>query len=76
MALSPGMLWTGFLALWASLISAFNPSQDSELTFLLPAGSSECFYQTSEKNGTLEVEYQVPAFIKYMHTDTSALGRV
>ncbi|XP_026769598.1 transmembrane emp24 domain-containing protein 1b [Pangasianodon hypophthalmus] len=55
------ILWTVFLALWASLISAFNPSQDSELTFLLPAGSSECFFQSTEKNGTLEVEYQVIA---------------
>ncbi|MCJ8748231.1 hypothetical protein PDJAM_G00162720 [Pangasius djambal] len=55
------LLWTVLLALWASLISAFNPSQDSELTFLLPAGSSECFYQSTQKNGTLEVEYQVIA---------------
>ncbi|KAF4075508.1 hypothetical protein AMELA_G00235220 [Ameiurus melas] len=61
MALTLRVLWTVFLALWASLISAFNPSQDSELTFLLPAGSSECFFQTTQKNGTLEVEYQVIA---------------
>ncbi|KAG7316154.1 hypothetical protein KOW79_021020 [Hemibagrus wyckioides] len=55
------MLCTVLMALWASLISAFNPSQDSELTFLLPAGASECFFQTAQKNGTLEVEYQVIA---------------
>ncbi|KAI5623639.1 interleukin 1 receptor-like 1 ligand isoform X1 [Silurus asotus] len=52
---------TVLFALWASVMSAFNPSEDSELTFLLPAGASECFFQTTQKNGTLEVEYQVIA---------------
>ncbi|KAM4677687.1 transmembrane emp24 domain-containing protein 1 [Discoglossus pictus] len=33
--------------------------QDSELTFLLPAGRQECFYQTALYNGSMEVEYQV-----------------
>ncbi|XP_060716023.1 transmembrane emp24 domain-containing protein 1b [Tachysurus vachellii] len=56
-----GILWTVLLLLWSSLTSAFNPNQDSELTFLLPAGASECFFQTAQKNGTLEVEYQVIA---------------
>lgn len=55
------MLWTVFLPLWAAVTSTFNPSQDSELTFLLPAGASECFFQNTQKNGSLEVEYQVPA---------------
>lgn len=40
---------------------SFGPSQDSEFTFLLPAGTSECFFQTAMKNGTMEVEYQVIA---------------
>ncbi|CAK6968371.1 transmembrane emp24 domain-containing protein 1b [Scomber scombrus] len=35
--------------------------QDSEFTFLLQAGRSECFFQTAAKNGTMEVEYQVIA---------------
>lgn len=42
-------------------VSCFGPNQDSEFTFLLPAGRSECFFQTAIKNGTMEVEYQVTA---------------
>ncbi|XP_008403581.1 transmembrane emp24 domain-containing protein 1b [Poecilia reticulata] len=42
-------------------VQCFGQSQDSEFTFLLPAGRSECFYQTAIKNGTMEVEYQVIA---------------
>ncbi|KAK2815870.1 hypothetical protein Q5P01_026337 [Channa striata] len=44
----------------ASVLS-FRPNQDAEFTFLLPAGRSECFFQTAVKNGTMEVEYQVIA---------------
>ncbi|XP_046872841.1 transmembrane emp24 domain-containing protein 1b isoform X2 [Hypomesus transpacificus] len=40
-------------------VRAFGQSQ--EFTFLLPAGRSECFYQTATKGGTMEVEYQVIA---------------
>ncbi|XP_038841775.1 transmembrane emp24 domain-containing protein 1-like isoform X1 [Salvelinus namaycush] len=36
-------------------------SQDTEFMFQLPAGRTECFYQTATKNGSLEVEYQVIA---------------
>lgn len=42
-------------------VSCFGQSLDSEFTFLLPAGRSECFFQTALKNGTMEVEYQVIA---------------
>uniref|UniRef100_A0A3Q3Q6C4 GOLD domain-containing protein n=1 Tax=Monopterus albus TaxID=43700 RepID=A0A3Q3Q6C4_MONAL len=42
-------------------VGCFAQSKDSEFTFLLPAGSSECFFQTAVKNGTMEVEYQVIA---------------
>ncbi|XP_030270503.1 transmembrane emp24 domain-containing protein 1b [Sparus aurata] len=42
-------------------VSCFGQSLDSEFTFLLPAGRSECFFQTAAKNGTMEVEYQVIA---------------
>ncbi|XP_022611279.1 transmembrane emp24 domain-containing protein 1-like isoform X2 [Seriola dumerili] len=42
-------------------VRCFGQSQDSEFTFLLPAGRSECFFQTAVKNGTMEVEYQVIA---------------
>lgn len=47
---------------------------DSEFTFLLPAGRSECFFQTAIKNGTMEVEYQVTA--KVVSKQTLALSRV
>ncbi|AWP06007.1 putative transmembrane emp24 domain-containing protein 1-like [Scophthalmus maximus] len=42
-------------------VRCFGQSQDSEFTFLLPAGRSECFFQTAVKNATMEVEYQVIA---------------
>ncbi|XP_070787077.1 transmembrane emp24 domain-containing protein 1-like, partial [Enoplosus armatus] len=42
-------------------VSCFGQSLDSEFTFMLPAGRSECFFQTAIKNGTMEVEYQVIA---------------
>lgn len=45
----------------ASSVSCFGQNTDVELTFLLPAGRSECFFQTAIKNGTMEVEYQVIA---------------
>uniref|UniRef100_A0A1A8N939 Transmembrane emp24 protein transport domain containing 1b n=1 Tax=Nothobranchius pienaari TaxID=704102 RepID=A0A1A8N939_9TELE len=47
--------------LGVSSVCCFGQNQDSEFTFLLPAGRSECFYQTALKNGTMEVEYQVIA---------------
>ncbi|XP_062865905.1 transmembrane emp24 domain-containing protein 1b [Trichomycterus rosablanca] len=53
--------WLLFWSVCVSVGSAFNPSKDSELTFLLPAGLSGCFYQPAERNGTLEIEYQVIA---------------
>lgn len=48
-------------ALLALSAAAFSPGADSELTFLLPAGHTECFYQSAAHNGTMEVEYQVIA---------------
>lgn len=43
----------------AGLSLALGPNQDMEFTFLLPAGSTECFYQTTMRNDSMEVEYQV-----------------
>lgn len=40
---------------------ALEAYQDMEFTFLLPAGSSECFYQTTTMNNSMEVQYQVIA---------------
>ncbi|XP_008315462.1 transmembrane emp24 domain-containing protein 1b [Cynoglossus semilaevis] len=42
-------------------VCCLGQSQDSELTFMLPAGKSECFFQTTIKNLTMEIEYQVIA---------------
>ena len=56
-----GLLLTYFLAnLDFTLCSGQN--QDTEFTFLLPAGTTECFFQTTVQNGSLEVEYQVKVF--------------
>ncbi|KAG9470789.1 transmembrane emp24 domain-containing protein 1 [Eleutherodactylus coqui] len=50
----------GLLLLLLPLITAgLSQPQDSELTFLLPAGRQECFFQTALHNGSMEVEYQV-----------------
>ncbi|XP_067426598.1 transmembrane emp24 domain-containing protein 1a [Thunnus thynnus] len=54
-----------FLLAWftltVGLTLALGPNQDMEFTFLLPAGSTECFYQTTVRNDSMEVEYQVIA---------------
>ncbi|XP_040202390.1 transmembrane emp24 domain-containing protein 1 [Rana temporaria] len=50
-----GVLWL----LLPVLVAGLGQPQDSELTFLLPAGRQECFYQTALYNGSMEVEYQV-----------------
>lgn len=49
-------------ALCLASVSCLGQNLDTEFTFLLPAGRSECFFQTALKNGTMEVEYQVTAF--------------
>lgn len=48
-------------ALSVGFTLCLRQSQDAEFTFLLPPGSTECFYQTTVKNGSIEVEYQVIA---------------
>ncbi|KAM8974163.1 transmembrane emp24 domain-containing protein 1 [Pelodytes ibericus] len=48
-----------FLVLLPWAAPSFNQPQDSELTFLLPAGRQECFYQGALYNGSMEIEYQV-----------------
>ncbi|KAJ8373211.1 hypothetical protein AAFF_G00270440 [Aldrovandia affinis] len=61
-ARSCGSSWICFVASCAFLVEtlwAFGQSRDTEFTFLLPPGRIECFYQTTTKNGTMEVEYQV-----------------
>uniref|UniRef100_A0A8C4ZBI5 GOLD domain-containing protein n=1 Tax=Gadus morhua TaxID=8049 RepID=A0A8C4ZBI5_GADMO len=41
------------------LVPAPLETQDIEFTFLLQAGTTECFFQTAKNNGTMEVEFQV-----------------
>ncbi|KAM9346519.1 transmembrane emp24 domain-containing protein 1a [Symphorus nematophorus] len=47
--------------LTVGLSFGLGSNQNMEFTFLLPAGSTECFYQTAVKNDNMEVEYQVIA---------------
>lgn len=47
------------LFLTVGLTLGLGPNQHMDFTFLLPAGSAECFYQTMAMNDSLEVEYQV-----------------
>ncbi|XP_008293340.1 transmembrane emp24 domain-containing protein 1 [Stegastes partitus] len=49
------------LTLTTGLTLGLGPNQDVEFTFLLPAGGTECFYQTTVRNDSMEVEYQVIA---------------
>ncbi|XP_078541203.1 transmembrane emp24 domain-containing protein 1 [Lissotriton helveticus] len=51
--------WLSWFSLLSAAIAAFTQPQDTEFTFLLPAGRQECFYQTAGANATMEVEYQV-----------------
>lgn len=41
------------------LTSGLGPNQRLGFTFRLPAGSTECFYQTATRDDSMEVEYQV-----------------
>ncbi|KAM6233266.1 transmembrane emp24 domain-containing protein 1 [Porphyrio hochstetteri] len=53
----PGLL--PLLALLAGPAAAAAPPPDVEVTFVLPAGRRECFYQGAPGNASLEAEYQV-----------------
>lgn len=47
------------LFLTVGLTLGLGPNQHMDFTFLLPAGSTECFYQTTAMNDSMEVDYQV-----------------
>ncbi|XP_077416014.1 transmembrane emp24 domain-containing protein 1-like [Vanacampus margaritifer] len=54
--------WLAFVAFLAVNVApdlSSAASEDIEFTFLLPAGSKECFFQTLDKDNRLEFEYQV-----------------
>ncbi|XP_061905860.1 transmembrane emp24 domain-containing protein 1-like isoform X1 [Entelurus aequoreus] len=48
-----------YCSLKVSWAVSIKPNTDMEFTFVLPAGSRECFYQSTEKDSSLEFEYQV-----------------
>ncbi|KAG7505660.1 transmembrane emp24 domain-containing protein 1-like [Solea senegalensis] len=50
-----------YFILTVDLTLAFRAYPDMEFTFLLPAGRTECFYQTTMMNNSIEIEYQVIA---------------
>lgn len=50
---------TCLLACGAALSLASGSSRTVSFTFLLPAGQSECFYQTAARSDSIEVDYQV-----------------
>ncbi|XP_064171563.1 transmembrane emp24 domain-containing protein 1-like [Anguilla rostrata] len=58
---STGIYFIVCLACFVDSLWALGQNRDTEFTFLLPAGRTECFYQTTTTNGTMEVEYQVIA---------------
>lgn len=47
------------LFLTVGLTLGLGANQHMDFTFLLPAGSTECFYQTTAMNDSMEVDYQV-----------------
>uniref|UniRef100_A0A3P9HVS1 Transmembrane p24 trafficking protein 1a n=1 Tax=Oryzias latipes TaxID=8090 RepID=A0A3P9HVS1_ORYLA len=49
------------LTLTMGLILGSEAKQHMEFTFILPAGSTECFFQSTTRNDSMEVEYQVIA---------------
>ncbi|KAM6360770.1 transmembrane emp24 domain-containing protein 1 [Pluvialis apricaria] len=55
--------WLWLAVLWAGPAAAAAapppPPPDAEVTFVLPAGRRECFYQGAPGNASLEAEYQV-----------------
>lgn len=51
--------WLGSLILTVGFTLGLGSNQHVGFTFLLPAGSTECFFQTTARNDNMEVEYQV-----------------
>lgn len=47
------------LCLISTVALTVGSNQHVGFTFVLPAGSTECFYQTTGRNDNMEVEYQV-----------------
>ncbi|KAM6904473.1 transmembrane emp24 domain-containing protein 1-like [Xenentodon cancila] len=50
-----------YLTLTVSLTLSLEPNKKMEFTFVLHAGRTECFFQTTARDDSMEVEYQVIA---------------
>ncbi|XP_070779819.1 transmembrane emp24 domain-containing protein 1a [Enoplosus armatus] len=61
MNVSPELCLLACLILTVGLTLGLGPNQNMAFTFLLPAATTQCFYQTAAKNDSMEVEYQVIA---------------
>lgn len=48
-----------FVVSFMDVVVTFRKNQDVDFTFVLPAGTTECFYQTVAGHSSMEVEYQV-----------------
>lgn len=57
--MSAGLCLLTSLILTVDLTLGFGSNKDMQFTFLLSAGSTECFYQTTARSGSMEVGYQV-----------------
>ena len=67
-----------YVILTVGLTLGLGPRQDMEFTFLLPARSTECFYQTTARNDSMEFEYQVNvifslSLLSVLHSDSVML---
>ncbi|XP_069783646.1 transmembrane emp24 domain-containing protein 1-like isoform X2 [Narcine bancroftii] len=56
-----GARWPLLLLLtcWPGAAATIGQPTDSELTFVLPPGREDCFYQSADHNSSMEIEYQV-----------------
>lgn len=59
MTASAQLCLLAYLTLTLGLTLGLGPNKNMGFTFLLPAGSTECFYQRTAMNDSMEVEYQV-----------------
>lgn len=61
MRLSAGLCLLSCLTLNVGFAVGLGSNKHVEFTFILPAGTTDCFFQTTTRNDSIEVEYQVIA---------------
>ncbi|XP_010728691.3 transmembrane emp24 domain-containing protein 1a [Larimichthys crocea] len=61
MYVSAGLCLLACLILTVDLTLGLRPNKNIAFTFILPAGTTECFYQTTVREDSMEVDYQVIA---------------